>query len=126
MFEVMGLGIRMARMALAAHGQGSVGLSESNRLTVWSFREDSVPCMNAAPQRIDPHTQQWMKLHEIKLSPQIICTWTFQLPTNYGCFGFMVVLVVLFVLRYFADFCGRLLVFLRAFCANLRSFCRLR
>ena len=48
MFEVMGLGIRMARMALAAHGQGSVGLSESNRLTVWSFREDSVPCMNAA------------------------------------------------------------------------------
>ena len=60
-------------------------------------------------------------------------SWTFQLPNNYGCFGFMVVLVVLFVLRYFADFCGRLLVFCARFvlicgrfvgCADLRAFAR--
>ena len=59
--------------------------------------------------------------------------WTFQLPKKYGCFGFMVVLVVLFVLRYFADFCGRLLVFCARFvlicgrfvgCADLRAFAR--
>ena len=45
----------------------------------------------------------------------------------------MVVLVVLFVLRYFADFCGRLLFFCMRFvlicgrfvgCADLRAFAR--
>ena len=55
-------------------------------------------------------------------------TWTFQLPTNYGRFGFK---VVLFVLRCFAEFCGRLLVFYVRFaliggrfvgCADLRVF----
>ena len=60
-----------------------------------------------------------------------IYTWTFQLPKKSSRVGFMVVLVVLFVLRYFADVRGHLLFFCVRFvlicgrfvgCADLRVF----